>query len=98
VAADATVAGIGGALLLAYDVALDHRVTFPGGDLQIEQPSYTRPDETDVLASVAGDATRPQLAALVPVVARRRLTRSAMPRGSLFPPLASGSTMAQECS
>jgi len=34
VAADATVAGIGGALLLAYDVALDHGAAFPGGDHQ----------------------------------------------------------------
>jgi hypothetical protein len=34
VVADATVAAVGGAALLAYDVALDHGTTLPGGDLR----------------------------------------------------------------
>lgn len=34
VVADATVAAVGGAVLLAYDVALDHGATLPGGDLR----------------------------------------------------------------
>ena len=35
VAADAIVASIGGALLLAYEIALDHGATLPGGDLRV---------------------------------------------------------------
>ena len=35
VAADAIVASIGGALLLAYEIALDHGATLPGGDLRM---------------------------------------------------------------
>ncbi len=34
VVADALVATVGGLLLLAYDLALDHRVALPGGDLR----------------------------------------------------------------
>ena len=34
VAADGIVASIGGALLLAYEIALDHGASLPGGDLR----------------------------------------------------------------
>ncbi len=34
VVADAAVATVGGVLLLGYDLALDHRVSLPGGDLR----------------------------------------------------------------